>query len=196
MKLVRIRFSVLIALVAVAALLAFGKTSALAQEATPEAGAEPAHPVHIHNGTCDALADVVYPLTDIVTYNVTNAFSFGPAATPEAGAMGTPLPGVTVTETTPVLFSLTHIDATLADLVTGGFAINAHESAENIQNYIACGNIPACTAPACAAVAGVTIELSPLNNSGYFGVAQIENDANGGANVAIFLFHPNMPTSS
>ena len=116
--------------------------SALAQDATPTGGAEPPQPVHIHSGTCDALGDVVYPLNDIITYNVTNAFSFGLAATPEAGSMATPLPGVSVTQTTPVLFSFTHVDANLVDLVGGGYAINAHESAENIQNYIACGNIP------------------------------------------------------
>jgi plastocyanin len=32
-------------------------------------GDEAAHPSHIHNGTCDASADVVYPLTDIATEN-------------------------------------------------------------------------------------------------------------------------------
>ena len=83
-----------------------------------------------------------------------------------------------MTEATPVLFSFTHIDANLSDLVTGGFAINAHESAENIQNYIACGNIPKCAAAACSSVTGVVIELATLNNSGYFGVARIDIDPN------------------
>ena len=174
-------------------MLALGTTSALAQDATPTAAAEPPHPVHIHSGTCDALGDVVYPLNDITTYTITNSFSFGPAATPEAGSMATPLPGVSVTETTPVLFSFTHIDANLVDLVDGGYAINAHESAENIQNYIACGNIPPCTAAACPAVTGVVIELAPQNDSGYFGVARIDADPDGGSNVSVFLFHPTMP---
>src|SRR5215211_7445791 len=173
MKLVRIRMSVWTAMLVVGAMLALGATSALAQDATPSAGAEAPHPVHIHSGTCDALGDVVYPLNDIVTYNVTNSFSFGPAATPEAGSMATPLPGMTVTQTTPVLFSFTHVDANLVDLVGGGYAINAHESAENIQNYIACGTIPQCTAAACSTVTGVAIELAPQNNSGYIGVARI-----------------------
>jgi hypothetical protein len=196
MKLVRIRNSFMTAVLVAVALLTFGTASAFAQDATPEAMAEPAHPVHVHNGTCDAIADVVYPLNDIVTYNITNSFSFGPAATPEAGDMATPMAEVSMTETTPVLFSSTHIDATVADLVTGGFAINAHESAENIQNYIACGNIPACTAAACAAVTGVSITLGPQNDSGYFGVARIDNSADGGAIVSVFLFQPEMPASS
>lgn len=78
----------------------------------------------------------------------------------------------------------------------GGYAINAHESAENIQNYIACGNIPQCTAAACSSVTGVAIELDPLNNSGYFGAARIDTDPNGGSVVSVFLFHPNMPAST
>jgi hypothetical protein len=196
MKLARVRTSFLTALLVVVALLAFGTMSALAQDATPTGGAEPAHPVHIHSGTCDALGDVVVPLNDIVTYNITNSFSFGPAATPEADSMATPLPSVSVTETTPVLVSVTHIDANVADFVTGGFAINAHESAENIQNYIACGNIPACTSPACAAVSGVSIVLAPQNDSGYFGAARIDADPDGGAIVAIYLFQSEMPASS
>jgi len=35
----------------------------------------------------------------------------------------------------------TVVDLTLDELTSGEYAINAHESAENIQNYIACGNI-------------------------------------------------------
>ena len=44
--------------------------------------------------------------------------------------------------------STTTVNATLASLETGGFAINAHESAANIKNYVACGNIPAMAAAA------------------------------------------------
>jgi len=192
MKLAGIRVSVWAALLVSFAMLGLGTASAFAQDATPAAGAETAHPVHIHTGTCDALGDVVYPLTDITTYEVTNSFSFGPAATPEAGSMATPLPGVSSTETTPVLFSVTHIDANIAELIDGNHAINAHESAENIQNYIACGNIPQCAVDACSAVTGVVVDLAPQNDSGYFGAARIDADPNGGSVVTIFLFHPTM----
>jgi hypothetical protein len=195
MKFFRIHFSVWAASLVVAAMVALGTTSAQAQDATPAAVAESPHPVHIHSGTCAALGDIVNPLNDITTYAITNSFSFGPAATPEAGSMATPLAGVSVTQATPVLFSFTHVDANLADLVAGGYAINAHESAENIANYIACGDIPQCTAAACAAVTGVVIELAPQNNSGYFGVARIDAVPDGGSNVSVFLFHPTMPPS-
>ncbi|MFW6075936.1 MAG: hypothetical protein ACOC9Y_10095 [Chloroflexota bacterium] len=66
------------------------------------------HPVHIHEGTCDDLGDVAYPLNNI-----------------EDGS------------------SETTIEVDLADLRTGAFAINAHESEENISNFIACADIPA-----------------------------------------------------
>jgi hypothetical protein len=196
MKLARVRLAGWAVLVVVGAMLTLGTPTALAQDATPAAGAEPPHPVHIHSGTCDALGDVVYPLHDIEPYAISHSFSFGPAATPAADSMATPLPGINETQTTPVLFSLTHIDGNLSDLVGGGYAINAHESADTIQTYIACGNIPPCTSAACSAVTGVVIELAPLNDSGYFGVARIDADPNGGSNVAVFLFHPSMPSSS
>jgi hypothetical protein len=199
MKHVRVRISVWAALLAVVALLALGTASALAQDATPPPLSETAHPVQIHSGSCDALGDVVYPLNDITIYAATNAFSFGPVATPEASAMATPatpLPAVSITKMTPVLFSFTHIDADITEFIGGGYAINAHESAENIQNYIACGDIPPCVGIACPAVTGVTVELAPQNNSGYFGVARIEAAPNGGSNVSIFLFHVNLPTAS
>ena len=196
MSIVQFRISFWSVLLFAIATLAFGATSGQAQEATPSAVVEAPHPVHVHAGTCDALGDVVNPLNDITTYAITNSFSFGPAATPEADSTASPAAGVSVTQTTPVLFSFTHIDANVVDIVAGVFAINAHESAENIQNYIACGNVPQCTASACSAVTGVAIELAPQNESGYFGVARIDADPEGGSNVSVFLFHPAPPSSS
>lgn len=38
--------------------------------------------------------------------------------------------------------SETTVDAPLEELQGGGFAINAHESEENIETYVACGVIP------------------------------------------------------
>ncbi len=39
--------------------------------------------------------------------------------------------------------STTVIDAPLASIQTGDFAVNVHQSAANIGTYVACGNIPA-----------------------------------------------------
>jgi hypothetical protein len=66
------------------------------------------HPVHVHDGTCDDLGDVAYPLEDI-----------------EGGE------SVTTLE-----------DVTLADLMTGEYAINAHQSEDDMETYVMCGNIP------------------------------------------------------
>jgi len=183
-------------MLAVVTLIALGSSSVLAQDATPSAVTEPAHPVHIHSGSCDALGDVVYPLNDITVYSITNAFSFGPVGTPTASEMATPLPGISITKTIPTLFSFTHIDADVSEFIGGGFAINAHESADNIQNYIACGDIPPCIGIACPAVTGVTVDLAPLNDSGYFGVARIEAAPNGGSNVSVFLFDVDLASAS
>ncbi len=38
--------------------------------------------------------------------------------------------------------SETTVEASLEELQGGEFAINAHESEENIETYVACGNIP------------------------------------------------------
>jgi len=42
--------------------------------------------------------------------------------------------------------STTMVDVRLSDLLTGGFAINAHMSQAEINTYVACGNIPAVSA--------------------------------------------------
>src|SRR5262245_29484815 len=87
------------------------------------------HPAHIHSGTCAQLGDVVYPLNDV------------------GGAMmdanGTSMAGMEMgaADAIPVDVSVTTVQTDLNALVGGAFAINVHESAENIGNYIACGNI-------------------------------------------------------
>lgn len=183
---IRTRVALWTVVLVLAGFLATGAT-ALAQDATPAAGGED-HPAHIHSGTCDQLGDVVYPLNDVMTFTVDRSFSINPVASPAAGEMAAS-PVVSVTSSTPVQFSFTHVaDANIADLIGGGYAVNTHESPENIQNYIACGDIPTCTSAACSAVTGVVVPLSELNSSGYVGVANIEANPNGGVDVTVFLF--------
>lgn len=136
--------------------LAIGGSFALAQDGTPEGAA--AHPVHIHEGTCDTLDPApLLVLNDIVA-------------------------GAEVTGATAVETSATTVEAPLADIANGGHAINAHESAENIDNYIACGEIG--TLPADADQ--VAIGLRELNGSGYSGIAVLQ--ANGEqTDVTIYL---------
>ena len=61
--------------------------------------------------------------------------------------------------------SVTTVDATLESLLTGGFAVNAHESG-NPGTYTACGNITAKGEP-------VSITLDALNASGQIGTATL-----------------------
>lgn len=60
--------------------------------------------------------------------------------------------------------STTTVDVSLESLLTGGFAINVHESAENIANYVACGDIPAAAqvAPATGQPHAQAASTSPM----------------------------------
>ena len=127
------------------------------------------HPVHIHTGTCDDLGDVVVPLSDVGSGAVRDG-------TPVAAAEPTgPESAI------PVLVSMTTVDLPLADIVDGGHAINIHESADNIGNYIACGDIG-------GAMMGdsLVIGLAELNDSGAFGIALLE-DSGDQTRVSIYL---------
>src|SRR4051794_5104196 len=128
------------------------------------------HPIHIHSGTCDALGDVVYPLSDL--------------GGPMMDANGTPIASMPMgsSDAIPVDVSITKVQTTLADLTSEAYAINAHESAENIGNYIACGNIG-------GAMMGsdLAIGLGELNGSGYSGVAWLHDNGDGSTTVTVFL---------
>ncbi|HET9661239.1 MAG TPA: hypothetical protein VFP05_12965 [Thermomicrobiales bacterium] len=151
------------------------------------------HPAHIHSGSCDQLGDVVYPLTDVGGSSMAT-----PMASPASGemmgtptsmagemAMGTPTgsPSPMAGET-----SVTTVEAALTDLTAGGYAINVHESAENIGNYIACGDISGAPNDS----GDVTVELATLNDSGYSGTAKLHDNGDGTTTVTIELMHEGM----
>ncbi|HEV2107824.1 MAG TPA: cupredoxin family copper-binding protein [Thermomicrobiales bacterium] len=108
------------------------------------------HPAHIHTGTCGELGDVVVPLDQL-------ALADGEGTGPESAR------AADVSETT--------VNLALTDIIAGGHAINVHESEANIGTYIACGDI-----------GGVVVEgrliigLGELNDSGYTGVAVLEEN--------------------
>jgi hypothetical protein len=168
------------------------------------------HPAHIHSGSCAELGDVVYPLTD-VSGEVSVAAT--PAAgemtgSPESGmdstshsmeGMGSPTMEMTMgtpeTEASPagpfgviIETSETTVEAALADLSAGGYAINVHESMENIGNYIACGDIAGTANDS----GDLTIKLEPLNDSGYNGTVVLHDNGDGTTTVSITLTHPDM----
>ena len=75
----------------------------------------------------------------------------------------------------------------LTDLTGGGYAINVHESAENIGNYIACGNIGPMSG-----TADVSVTLDPLNDSGFSGTATLHDNGDDTTTVTIELMHSGM----
>jgi plastocyanin len=125
-------------------------------------GAEDApHPAHIHSGTCDNLGDIVAPLSDVTELTAGEIFG-APTA-------------VLVKE------SETDVDLPLGDILAAPHAINIHESADAIQNYIACGDIGG------RVVDGdLKIGLRELNGSGHHGVAVLAG-ADDGTGVTVYL---------
>lgn len=150
-----------------------------------------AHPAHIHSGSCAELGDVVHPLMDVTADTGTPVAS--PVAemdhdmgTPEASnAMASPAADSFGTDITT---SETIVTAPLADLAAGGYAINVHESAENIGNYIACGDIAAAAADS----GDVSIALATLNDSGYMGTATLHDNGDDTTTVTITLMQREM----
>lgn len=142
-------------------------------------------PAHIHTGTCDELGDVVYPLSDLTRIGA----DVPPGGTPvegiptaEVDTEATPAVAATSDETTVVAGSTTIVEASLEDILAEEHAINVHESPENIQNYIACGDITGTPTDG-----ELTIELQELNDSGYIGEAQLEDNADGTTTVTVAL---------
>jgi len=174
--------------------LMLGPSRATAQDMT-----EAPHPAHIHSGSCTELGDVVYPLTDVSSADMTLS------GTPMAGdmmgtpasmeMMGTPTPDMMMMASpamgSPAAManetSVTTVEAALTDLTAGGYAVNVHESAENIGNYIACGNIGAM-----AGTADVSVTLDPLNDSGFSGTATLHDNGDDTTTVTIELKHSEM----
>jgi plastocyanin len=123
--------------------------------------ADAPHPGHIHSGSCDNLGDIVAPLTDVTELTAGEVFGAGSA--------------ILVKE------SQTDVALPLGDILSAPHAINVHESAEAIQNYIACGDIGG------RVIDGdLVIGLRELNDSGHHGVAVLEDDDDG-TDVTLYL---------
>ena len=119
------------------------------------------HPAHIHSGTCDDLGDIVAPLTDVAENTAGETF----------GAKSAVL----------VKESMTDVELPLGDILSSPHAINVHESADAIQNYIACGDIGGRVVDGKLAVG-----LRELNDSGHHGVAVLE-DKDAASGVSVYL---------
>lgn len=153
---------------------AWGSASA-EDSATPamtgHATGSTAHPAHIHAGTCDTLGEIVFPLNDVMSSDSAAA----PVATPSLAMASTPVAGSTERSTTTVQVALN-------DIISGGHAINVHESIEKLDVYIACGDVTGEVTDGM-----LTVELAELNGSGYSGEAMLTDNGDGTTTVEIHL---------
>jgi uncharacterized cupredoxin-like copper-binding protein len=145
-------------------MVVLGGPMAGAQDATPEAAeVSPPRPVHIHSGNCNELGEVVQPLTDLTA--------------PTGDTVGQRRAAVAETSFTTVPMT---IDALLAE----DFAINAHLSADEIDTYIACGELGGVLTPNGELVVG----LSETDGSGFNGIAFLSPGADGASTgVSVFI---------
>lgn len=143
--------------------------ASLAQEATPVAGtpvaqAPVSRPVHIHNGDCVNLGEVVAPLADL---------------TAPVGQSSGQADKATVAES-----SFTVVPMTLDALLGSNYAINVHLSAEQIGTYLACGEIGGVV----NANGELVIGLREMSNSGFTGIAFLTPGIDGAStNVSVFI---------
>ncbi len=156
--------SVLVGFVLLCVVAISGASLVAAQEA-PEA----AHPAHIHEGICAELnPSPKAPLENVIPRQPEEE---------EAEPLG-------VLTAPTVLYSQTDVDLNLDDILASPHAINIHESQENAQNYIACGDI-----------GGIEVEnqlaigLHSQNDSGYHGVAVLERNDDQ-TTVRVYLVEP------
>ena len=186
------RWQRIVSLVALSIVVAVG----LGSQRTIAQDTGESHLAHIHSGSCDQLGAVIYPLTN-VSANGMMAGMMAMAATPSSGmpaAMATPggltmSPTMGATTAIPVETSQTLVDVSLSDLLTKPYAINVHESAANIQHYIACGDLGGAlmTGSAMDQRGVLAIGLRELNNSGESGIAVLRGTDNNQTMVWIYL---------
>ena len=161
---------------------------AMSQESTPVTVAAPEtnveaelelHPAHIHAGTCEDLGDIVYRLNDLQAA----AQVADPDATPILDLGATPDAESAMGPYGVVAQSGTEVDVSLDELLSGEYAIDVHESAENIQNYLACGEITGSVENG-----ELFIELMELGNSGFYGQAELSDQGDDTTIVNVSLF--------
>jgi hypothetical protein len=139
-----------VAAIAIFATLTISLPAALAQ--TPIAEGAASHPAHIHSGTCADLGGVVLPLS-----NLTDLAPTGEVVGADTAVMA--------------VSSWTLVDAPMADILAGEHAINVHLSEDDIDTYIACGDIGGVLTSNEDDGDALIVGLRELNGSGWAGIA-------------------------
>jgi hypothetical protein len=133
-----------------------GASGVLAQEASPP------RPSHIHSGDCDELGEVIQPLTALTV--------------PGGDTLGN-------SDAVVAEAAFTSIPQTLDELLEGDHALKVHLSKEQIQTYLACGDIGGQLDANGALIVG----MKELDDSGYAGIAYLQPAANGTTSVSVMI---------
>ena len=133
-----------------------GTAGGQAQEASPP------RPSHIHIGDCDELGEVVQPLNSL-TVPVGAVSGNSDAVIAEA--------------------AFTNIPQSLDELLTEDHALKVHLSADQIQTYLACGDIGG----AADADGALIVGMKELDDSGYAGIAYLVPAANGSTSISVMI---------
>jgi len=133
-----------------------GSAGSQAQEASPS------RPSHIHAGDCDELGEVIQPLTFLT------------------------VPGGEVSGNADAVIAeaaFTSIPRSLDELLTEDHALKVHLSREQIQTYLACGDIGGTVDADGALIVG----MKELDGSGYAGIAYLVPAGNGSTSVSVMI---------
>jgi hypothetical protein len=140
---------------------------------------------HVHRGSCGHLGDVVYVLGPADEAMAGMPGMATPTPNGMAGMPGmAPTPVLAVSKDGNVVASVTIVDAALADLIGGDYAVNVHAGAEDIARYVACGDLSAATMVGDQAVA----PLHERDGSGWSGFVVLR-PLPSGTEVDLYLAH-------
>src|SRR3712207_5013854 len=133
-----------------------GTAGSQAQEVSPP------RPSHIHIGDCDELGEVVQPLNSL-TVPVGTVSGNSDAVIAEA--------------------AFTNIPQSLDELLAEDHALKVHLSKDQIQTYLACGDIGG----AADADGALIVGMKELDDSGYAGIAYLVPAADGSTSVSVMI---------
>ena len=124
--------------------------------------ASPPRPSHIHVGDCDELGEVIQPLNSL-TVPVGDVSGNSDAVVAEA--------------------AFTSIPPSLDQLLTEDHALKVHLSADQIETYLACGDIGG----AADADGALIVGMKELDDSGYAGIAYLVPAADGSTSISVMI---------
>ena len=142
-----------------------------------QAHAADGHPVRIHQGTCQSLGPVVFPLTGV-----------GASVDLDGNAIATPQ-AANPDRAYQVLTSESTIATTVDELLASAYAVKLYDNDEDMQ-AIACGNVG-------GALLGETLAvgLGEINIPGHIGFALFQPDGDQ-TGVTIVIGHAMSPVSA